>query len=132
MKLSLAIFLTLFSTSCIFIGEELQHPYPKIASVLKKKFNTYEDRFGYIKPDIEEEPGYLYIYQQKCIDFYHADTIQIKLKEISPKTSKIQINLQSSNKRWNFKLKEKEKSKEFLNALKMRLKTGKWPKTPWD
>ena len=132
MKLIYAVLLLLLSSSCMFIGEELQHPYPQIASILKKKFNAYEDKFGYIKPNIEEEPGYLYIYQQKCIDFYHADTIQIKLKEISPKTSKIQILLQSSNKRWNFKLKEKAKSNEFLNALKIRLKTGKWPKTPWD
>ena len=132
MKLLGAVFIMLFLCSCIFIGEPLEYPYPKVAAVLKQKFKDYENQFGYIKPNIEEQPGYLYIYQQKCIDFYHSDTIEIKLKELNPESSKIKIILQSSNKRWDFQYEEKEKSKAFLEALKVKLKTGKWPENPWD
>jgi len=132
LKVLLSVTAVFLITSCMLNGKELNYPYPRVASVLKQKFKKYESEFGYIKPEIVEDPGYLYIYQQKCIDFYHTDNITIKLKAVDQNKSKISIKIHESNRRWNLDLESKEKSKEFLEALKTRLQTGKWPENPWD
>jgi len=131
-KVLLSITPVLLLTSCMLNGKELNYPYPRVASALKKKFKKYESEFGYIKPEIVEDPGYLYIYQQKCIDFYHTDNITIRLKALDQEKSKIVIKINESNRRWNLDLESKEKSQEFLEALKHYLDTEEWRETPWD
>jgi len=132
MRLFLYISPLILLTSCMMDAEKLNYPYPRVAAALKQKFKKYESEFGYIKPQIIEDPGYLYIYQQKCIDFYHTDNITIKVKAMDRKHCKISVKINESNRRWNFDLERKEKANKFLDALKNCLKTGLWLKNPWD
>ena len=117
--------------SC-FRGKPIDYPFKDISLALKKEFMKDKDAFEYVKPEIEEEPGYMYLYQPKYVDFYLVLHITVKLKKETEKTSKIMIEITEYNRQWKFGMREKDMEKDFLNALEGRMETGKWGLLPWD
>jgi hypothetical protein len=88
--------------------------------------------FEYIAPQIEEEPGYLYMYLQHKVDFFLVVQTEIKLKQAPDQTSQIMIRVKEHDRQWNYSLREKEMEKQFYECLLDRMKTGKWKPLPWE
>lgn len=134
MKKLIFILPMLLMLCACFRGKPLNYPFKDVAQVLKKEFTKDKDAFEYHKPEIEEEPGYLYLYQPKYIDFYLILHITIKLKEDAENknASQIMIQIKEYNRQWKYGVREKEMEKDFFTALENRMKTGKWETLPWD
>lgn len=117
-----------------FRGQPLDYPYKDVSLALKKEFTKDKDTFEYVKPTIEEEPGYMYLYKSKYIDFFLILNITIKLKEDEAKkdSSKIMIRIKEFNRQWKYSLRDKAMEKGFFNALQQKMATGKWGELPWD
>jgi len=87
--------------------------------------------FEYVKPEIEEEPGYLYLYQPKYINFFMILQITLKLKKDTDEKSQIMIRITEFNRQWQYGSRDKKMEKDFFEALKNRMATGKWGVMPW-
>jgi len=130
-KLGIGLFSILLFSSC-FQGRPINYPFKQVSKVLKDRFVRDKQDFDYIAPEIEEEPGYLYMYLQHKIDFYLVINTAITLKTDNKSGSQIMVKIKSLNRKWSYNLPEKEMEKEFYNILLARLRSGKWTMMPWD
>ena len=130
----LIFILPILLLSACFRGQQLAYPFKDVAVVLKNEFTKNKDDFEYHKPEIEEKPGYLYLYQPKYIDFYLILHITIKLKEDgeNKNASQIMIRINEYNRQWKYGMRDKDMEKDFFKALEKRMETGKWGILPWD
>lgn len=87
--------------------------------------------FQAVSPEIEEEPGYMYMYIQDNIDFFLVIKTKIKLKKGDDTTSEIMIRINKYNRQWSYSKRLEDMEKEFFQCLNKRMKTGKWDPLPW-
>jgi hypothetical protein len=134
MKIYILFIPMLFLLCSCFQGQPINYPFDEVSNVLKEKFINDKDKksFDYTKPELEEKPGYLYIYLQNNIDFFLVVLTAIKLKKQDEKTSQIMIRINEHNRQWNYSLRKEQMEKDFFKCLEDRLKTGKWKNLPWD
>ena len=130
-KLGICLLAILLLSSC-FQGRPINYPFKQVSKVLKDRFVRGKQDFDYIAPQIEEEPGYLYMYLQNKINFYLVVNTKITLKTDNKSGSQIMIQIKELNRKWSFSLPQKEMEKELYNILLARLRSGKWTMMPWD
>ncbi|MBN1863434.1 MAG: hypothetical protein JW808_00890 [Victivallales bacterium] len=123
--------LVLLLSAC-FRGQPLEYPFEDVSLALKEKLIKDKKEFGYVEPELYEEPGYMYLYQARNINFYLVLQTTIRLKEETESSSQIMIKMVEFNRSWNYTLQQKKMEEEMLEAVKERMGSGKWGPLPWE
>ena len=90
-----------------------------------------DKHFQAVSPELDEKPGYIYMYIHDNIDFFLVIRTKIKLKKNEDATSQIMIRINEYNRQWSYSKRVKDMEKAFFQCLEKRMKTGEWDPLPW-
>lgn len=125
------LIVSLMACAC-FRGVPLEYPFEDVSAAIRQKLIKDKSEFSYVPPELHEEPGYMYLYQARNINFYLVLHTTIRLKKDGEESSQIMINMNEFNRRWNYSMPQKKMEEELLEAIRARMSTGEWGPLPWD